>query len=253
MRKLSSIILGLVLIVSFVQKVQAQAQQKAVSLFAQAEMAYKQGDYVTAIKEYEEILQSNLESGALYFNLANSYYKKGELGKAILNYERAQRLWPRDSDVNFNYHYALAQVKDGQQEKPLSFFERFLEAEQHFYSMDEMAGIITILFILLGLGHILSLYLKWTLKLKRLMVTVLVTLLSLYGMGFVSRFQKEENAAVSLNESEAKFEPRLEATTYFKLPVGEQVKILKQEDEWVKIRRNDGKMGWVKEGMLEKI
>jgi SH3-like domain-containing protein len=81
----------------------------------------------------------------------------------------------------------------------------------------------------------------------------LVTLFAVYTIGLVYKIQKEENSAISLSESEVKFEPRLEATTYFKLSVGEQVKILNGEQEWLKIRRSDGKMGWVEKKMLEKI
>ncbi len=229
------------------------SSRDALQKFFVAGSAYSRGDYPAAIKEYEEILKNNLESGSLYFNLANSYYKQGELGKAILNYERAKRLLPRDADVNFNYRYALAQVKNGYEEKPLNFLQRFLEIQRGFYSVDEMVKILTIIFILLGSGHILSFYLKWTLRLRRLILTVLVTLFSMYAIGLVYKIQKEEDLAISFNESEAKFEPRVEATMYFKLSVGEQVKVLKEEEEWVKIRREDGKMGWVETKMLEKI
>ncbi len=112
--------------------------------------AYKRGDYAVAIEQYEEVLDNGFESGALYFNLGNSYYRKGELGKAILNYERAKRLLPRDSDLNFNYHYALSQVKNGREEASLNFWHRFLKGYRQFYSTDEMVTILTILFILWG-------------------------------------------------------------------------------------------------------
>ena len=64
---------------------------------------YRQGDYKNAIHS---------ESGAVYYNLANSYFKDGQLGKAILNYERAKRLIPRDGDLGANYKFVLSQVRN---------------------------------------------------------------------------------------------------------------------------------------------
>ena len=252
MKKLKIIILGLILNFSFLWAAQAQESKNAVSLFAQGEIAYKQGDYPAAIKHYEEILESGLESGPLYFNLANSYYKNAELGRAILNYERAGKLLPRDSDLNFNYHYALLQVKNGREEAPSNFLQRFLEGRQ-FYSLEEMVMILTAVFCLFGIIFLLSLYLKWPVRVRRLTLILLGTLAVIYGVGLVYKIKAEKNSAVVLKESKAKFEPREEATTYFELTEGEKVKIIKQEEEWIKIKREDGKLGWIKKESLEKI
>ncbi len=215
--------------------------------------AYKQGDYAVAIEQYEEVLNNGFENGALYFNLGNSYYRKGELGKAILNYERARKFLPRDSDLNFNYHYALSQVKNGREKTSLNFLERFLEGLGRFYSTDEMATILTILFILLGLGYLFSLYLKWTVRIRRLTLILLGTLFVVYGVGMVYKIKGEKHAAIILKESPVKFEPREEATTYFELAEGEKIKIVKEEELWVKVKRGDGKLGWTKKESLEKI
>ena len=38
-------------------------------------------------------------SGRLFYNLGNAYFKAGELGRTVLNYNRAQKLMPYDKDV----------------------------------------------------------------------------------------------------------------------------------------------------------
>jgi len=40
--------------------------------------------------------------------LGNVFFKQGQIGRAIVNYERAQRLLPHDSDVRANLQYALS-------------------------------------------------------------------------------------------------------------------------------------------------
>ena len=78
----------------------------ADKLFYQANAAYKESKYDRAIENYEKLIKSGLESPNLYYNLGNSYFKKGEAGKAIVNYERAKRFIPNDSDLKSNYDYA---------------------------------------------------------------------------------------------------------------------------------------------------
>jgi tetratricopeptide (TPR) repeat protein len=60
--------------------------------------AYRNQDYKRSIELYETLvasgLEENRESAQLYFNLGNAYFRDHQLGKAILNYERAHLLAP---------------------------------------------------------------------------------------------------------------------------------------------------------------
>ena len=69
----------------------AAAPTTPQTAFFRANTLYTQGQYAKAIEAYEAVLQSGLVSGNLYFNLGNSYFKAGQVGRAILNYERARR------------------------------------------------------------------------------------------------------------------------------------------------------------------
>ena len=60
-------------------------------LFAQAVQKYQSGDYAAAIDLNERILkEAGVESASVYFNLGNSYFRNGELGRAIANYLRVR-------------------------------------------------------------------------------------------------------------------------------------------------------------------
>ena len=56
---------------------------------------------------YEQALEVGGASGAVLFNLGNAYFKQSRLGPALLNYERARRLLPRDPDIAANRAFAL--------------------------------------------------------------------------------------------------------------------------------------------------
>src|SRR5205814_513210 len=87
--------------------------------FYQGNAAYKAGDYAGAAGAYERLLNAGLASGPLYFNLGNAYFKNGHVGQAILNFERAHRLMPRDPDVRANLAYAAEIAKDIPEASPL--------------------------------------------------------------------------------------------------------------------------------------
>ena len=80
------------------QNVSSQASSKE-QLFQQGNEAYSRGDYAQAITQYEELTATFGLSPAVLFNLANSYAQDGKIGRAILNYERALRLAPGESDI----------------------------------------------------------------------------------------------------------------------------------------------------------
>ena len=60
-----------------------QAQSPSENLFEQANLAYNKGDYKNAISFYEKTLKMGQHSGALYFNLGNSYYKTNNIAESI--------------------------------------------------------------------------------------------------------------------------------------------------------------------------
>ena len=77
-----------------------------------ANQHYEAGQYSEAAAIYETILASGLHHSSVYYNLGNAYFKQGDLGRAILNYRRAQRLDPRDADVTANLSIARTQTVD---------------------------------------------------------------------------------------------------------------------------------------------
>ncbi len=218
--------------------------------FAKANAAYRDGKYDEAIADYEAILTSGFESGAIYYNLGNSYFKKQELGKAVLNYERAKRLLPRDPDVAANTQFALSEVQNDVQ-RPLNAWERLWEGHIKFYSVNEMALMLIILLVLFGAAHLATLYLHW--KAGRLAMCAAAVLFFIFGYGLQAKLADEHNAAVAVRSSAARFEPNEKATVYFELSEGQRCQVHEREGGWAKIVRPDGKTGWVDAGSVEGI
>jgi len=60
----------------------------------------------SAVRRFQLLVDEGLVNGKLYFNLANAHLQAGQLGRAILNYRRAEALIPGDPRLESNLAYA---------------------------------------------------------------------------------------------------------------------------------------------------
>lgn len=229
------------------------AGDDVISEFIAGGVAYKAEDYDKAIAAYEEILKGGKESGALYYNLGNSYFKKGNVGKAILNYERARRLIPRDSDLNFNLQYVRSRANVSGEPTGLPWGRQLVEQLTRHWTDRELAWALFSLAFVLGALQLFSLYARLSPRARNLTLAVVATLCLICAGGLWFKLATEKNQAVAVAATEAKFEPRGDATTHFSVGEGTLLKIFKTEDGWAKVARPDGKMGWIPEKTLERV
>lgn len=227
---------------------------EVLSKFAAATAAYKAQNYDKAVEAYEEILRGGRESGALYYNLGNSYFKKGNLGKAVLNYERARRLIPRDGDLDFNLEYARQLVEQRiRNVGPDVALSAQVGQRIRDWTDRELAWALCGLALLLACAHVSSLFGRWPQRSRRGALGSLCVLWLICAGGFAVKIEAETDLAVAVVSGEAKFEPREDATTHFWVTEGARAKVLRVEDAWAKIRRDDGKAGWVPEKIFERF
>jgi tetratricopeptide (TPR) repeat protein len=82
------------------------------AVFFRANGLYSDERYTEAAVEYERILAAGRASGNLYFNLGNARFKAGDLGGAVVAYERARLSMPGDPDLRANLAYARTLAGD---------------------------------------------------------------------------------------------------------------------------------------------
>jgi tetratricopeptide (TPR) repeat protein len=92
----------------------------SATVFDDANAKFKSGDYAGAAASYEESLVKSGPDAAVYYNLGNSYQNLKQYGPAILAYERARLLAPRDPDLLANLALArkAATAFDGSETSP---------------------------------------------------------------------------------------------------------------------------------------
>ena len=245
--------LSLILLLALPSMCMAQ-QEDPEQLFNKGNGYYEQGDYQRAIEEYEKVLSEGVESGVLYFNLGNAYLKAEQPGKAILNYIRAGNIMPRDSDLNENYRFARTMLK-GQVVPERSIWEwRPLKVYSSIFSPDELtlisAGTVLFVLVLMAAGMLLP---RISRKCRAIALILIAALIFNVVVIRHKVLEIKRGAVITTAKVEALFGPFDSATKFFTVNEGMRVIILTAKDDWYKIERADGKVGWIKKDTLEKI
>ena len=215
--------------------------------FFHANSLYKDGNYSGAAKEYEQLLQLGLESSALYFNLGNAYFKAGDRGKAMLQYERARRLRPNDPDVEANL--AFAQSLNGVEACTAPLWQKFVFPLAGRGSTATLLGLAAVayaaVFLLLGLQRLLPQAPRWLAYAAAAAVAVaIVAGASGAQQAYVDQWQVHA-VVTAEGESSARFEPADNGTVHFSLKQGTVVQVLDRREGWLQIARCDGLRGWL--------
>ncbi len=62
--------------------------------------------YRSALEGFRSVADQGVRNGHLFYNIANTHMRLGDVGRAIVNYRRAERLAPSDNDIRRNLAYA---------------------------------------------------------------------------------------------------------------------------------------------------
>ena len=71
----------------------------AAPSFTKANSLYDAGNFSAAAATYQQEIHAGHYSSDLFFNLGNTYYRLGDLGRAVINYQRALLLEPRHAEA----------------------------------------------------------------------------------------------------------------------------------------------------------
>ena len=226
---------------------------------AQADSAYINNDFASAVYLYENILANQGESADIYYNLGNSYYKMDNIAKAILNYEKALLLNPGNGDIRFNLE--LAQSKTVDKVTPMSEMFFITWTKSLINTMNEKGwarmGITTFIIMLVAL----ALYFfskKIALKKTGFMVAVIMLLVCIVSNIFASSqktdAQNHDTAIIMAPSVTVKSTPNEGGTELFILHEGRKVNIKDNTmRDWKEIQLEDGNAGWVPASVIEII
>lgn len=232
------------------------AQERAADLFTQANIAYDSAQYIESIRLYNQIIQSGQESAALYYNLGNAYFEAGDLGHAMLNYLRAQRLDPTDPDIADNLTFAKNYVSlqlEGVELNPFNDFLSDITGGWKLESWGWLSTALLLFFALTVLGRILDWGAAATLKLTSwLCAGLLIIAVSLTTFKFRTEFSPDR-AVVTLSGVSVTNKPSADAEIEFEAVAGLEVRITGESEGFYQALFENKRQGWLPVEALERL
>ena len=266
MKKIIALLIAIVPVLAFAQEeegmtslVADSAQIAYVPTLSDADSAYIQGDYLTAIRIYESVIENQGVNATLYMNLGNCWLKRDEIAKAILNYERAYLIDPSDPDIRFNLELARTKTVDKVNPVNQLFIVVWFKKLLAVLDVNGWAVLTVILFALtVFLVGILLFSKKSGIRKISFSFSVFFLLLSILSFIFATTQMgnlKERDTAIIMSPSvTVKSTPSSAGTDLFIIHEGRKVQILDSSmKEWVEIRLEDGNTGWIPVNVMEII
>ena len=232
--------------------------------------AYNVKDYAAAVEAFETVIANDYDSAEVYYNLANAYFKLGqqsassrpfaggELGQAVLNYERALKLDPTLDDARYNLDIAKDYTNDTEA-VPDSFIKRMWHSMAGAMTTN---GWVTLSIVMFGVALIsFAIYLLNGSVMVRKVAFFLWLIVSLVfvfstALSFTQLKAAEvDNRAVILasDTTPVHASPDSASKVIREPSQGVTVDVERTQGDWSEVRFADGEKGWVRTANVEII
>jgi len=216
------------------------------ALFSQANEAYSREEYTDAIDLYRQCL-AEAQSGALHYNLGNAYYQTGEIGPAVLHYEKALALRPNNPDAHANLHFLRATSQLPEPETGLA--HRWAQAlPLNIWCWLAAAGFwgSAALVLLPRMFDTVNVFTRLLLFFSLLLM--LSGAAALYGYK-----DKSSQSVVLQSDTPLRVAPANESPPTAYMQAGELAVIVKEREDFYFVNTQTGKSGWVLHAEIGKI
>jgi tetratricopeptide (TPR) repeat protein len=229
-----------------------QARAETVEqAYASALEAYYAGKFDVAIKGLERLSALPLSHEELFYNLGCAYFRKGDLGRAIFNFERALALDPSFDNARFNLQTARGRARS----KVKDVLEG-IAAEGWWRSLLRLLSLSgwwwlfialwwLALGVLFGLRYIKPGPARAGLIATNALLAVLALLAGLLLAGRIHAGRGVHEGIVLPQKIAVREGPDGSARKTFKLHAGIKVQLKAESPGWARIRLPNGLEGWI--------
>lgn len=220
-------------------------------VFESANRTYEQKKYDQARDLYESVVRFGIRNGYVFYNLGNCCFAQGDVGRAVLNYERAQRLIPRYQDLQVNHKRALELLEDEEFQKfQEGLAPTVLRGVYRTMTLNELTLLIGIM--LVGAAGIIEVRWLWKkpsfLTLSNYLLSFVAVVVIILGATAYFRLRNEvlrEQAVVVAPEVDVRSGPGEDQGVVFTVHPGTMVQVHRRRENWVQVSLPNGYSGWV--------
>lgn len=221
--------------------------------WSEAAKAYREGDYRSASRLYEELVQSGYCDPALYYNLGKSYVRQGKKGRAILALERALLLDPSSDAIQTSLDKVRETLSDQIPSKKRPIIDIWaLRTGSCIWS-----GLALLLFWLGGILWFWGRQNTYLFKGKGYFLTLLAIIIGMLFLciAFYADFKQNDWRQVILlaRERTVHQAPDQLSPEFRRVHEGTKLYILECLGDWAKVRLENGDTGWIPQKGLVQI
>lgn len=218
----------------------ASAEPEAA--IAQAHEAYRAENFAEAARLYEMAVEGGSRSAALFYNLGNARFRAGEIGRAILNYERALALQPEHPEARANL--SVARQKARALETPAQRWEAITgRATATQWTVAAACAFWIFAFA----------FAAWWMRQSRAPLLLFLSVIAggalLLALGSIYALESGRHGAnlgiVTAKNVQARVATADNASSVLALPPGSQIRILSQRGNWTYAALPNDLRGWI--------
>jgi tetratricopeptide (TPR) repeat protein len=208
--------------------------------FAKANQAFAQGHFKEAISGYEALIRAGQFSANVFYDLGNAYFRTGDFGRAILNYQRALALERHHPEATANLQIARDEAHSLEIQPGLA--ERYLQ----FASVNQYSVTAAIAFWLAIFGIVALIFARRrSATVSAVSVCCLVVCaIAVWAIFTLARGSKGQ-AIVTGKNVQARLATADTANSVLALPPGSEIKILSTRGDWIYAALPNNTRGWI--------
>jgi tetratricopeptide (TPR) repeat protein len=210
--------------------------------FGKANEEFAQRHFKEAISDYEALIHDGQWSANVFYDLGNAYFRAGDFGRAILNYERALALERHHPEATANLQ--IARDEAGAVELQPSWPERYLQfASVNQYSI---AAAVAFWVAAFWLATLIFTSRRSAARISLLVVMFLVFAGSILAIWQLERGSKGDALAIVTGKNvQARLATADTANAVLALPPGSEIKILSTRGDWIYAALPKNLRGWI--------
>jgi len=216
--------------------------------FAKANQEFANGDFKTAIEDYEALVRSGRDTPNLFYNLGNAYFRTKDFGHAILNYERALALDPHHPEAEANLRIARDEAR-ALELLPNKWERVFGSATENQYVVMAAVAFWIALFSILAFAF----------NRRRSLLLLSILSFSILALALMASYELDGGkngrglAIVTGENVEARLATADNANRVLTLPSGSEIKIISQRGDWIYAALPNDLRGWMPANNAEQV
>jgi tetratricopeptide (TPR) repeat protein len=218
--------------------------------FTKANQEYAQGHFKEAISSYEALVRAGQWSANLFYDLGNAYFRTGDFGRAILNYERALALERHHPEAAANLQIARDEAH------ALELQQSWLERHLQFASVNQycIAAAIAVWLAIFAVVILIFARRRSATMIALLIFCLLVSSAAIYAVYTLERGTNGSALAiVTGKEVQARLATADTANSVLALPSGSEIKILSTRGDWIYAALPNDLRGWIPARNAEQV